>query len=100
MSFYRPTYISKNETGLVEGRQNFILPDDAYPVLQNAVVWRETIQRKAGFSLLGQLRRVLTTQSLGNTIATGVQFNLFTQINLSGTVTGATNANPGEITTG
>lgn len=69
MAGYQPTYIRGMETGLVQSRQEFILPDDAYPVLENAFVWRERIKRKKGFQLLGRLRRVLTSQSLGVTIA-------------------------------
>lgn len=99
MAGYSPLKITGNSTGLVQERENFLLPDDAYPVLQNAYVWRERILRKRGFRLLGRLQRNLTTQSLGNTIATGVQFNLFTQINLSGSITNITQANPGSVTT-
>lgn len=65
MSFYNPTYIKKYETGLVESRQNFILPDDAYPILENAFVWRERIKRKPGYQLLGRLKRTFTAQALG-----------------------------------
>ena len=86
-------------TGLVQQREEFLLPDDAYPKLRNAYVWRERIKRKKGCLLLGRLQRNLVTQSLGDTIATGVQFNLFTQINLSGTITAITQANPGAVTT-
>lgn len=86
-------------SGLVQQREEFLLPDDAYPKLRNAYVWRERIKRKEGCLLLGRLQRNLTTQSLGNTIATGVAFNLFTQINRSGSITGITQANPGQVTT-
>ena len=99
MAGYSPLKITGMTTGLVQQREEFLLPDDAYPKLRNSYVWRERIKRKKGCLLLGRLRRNLVTQSLGDTIATGVQFNLFTQINLSGTITGITQANPGEVTT-
>lgn len=63
---YTPTYIRKYETGLVENRENFLIPDDAYPILLNAFIFRERILRKSGQILLGRLRRVLTGQALGN----------------------------------
>lgn len=63
---YSPVYIKQMEKGLVQSRQEFILPNDAYPKLENAFVWRERIKRKQGWSLLGQLSRVTTNQSIGN----------------------------------
>jgi hypothetical protein len=56
---YAPLKITGNSTGLVKNREEFILPDDAYPILQNAYVWRERILRKKGYALLGRLQRVL-----------------------------------------
>lgn len=99
MAGYSPLKIVGNSTGLVQNREEFLLPDDAYPTLQNAYVWRERIKRKKGYKLLGRLRRNLVTQSLGDTIATGVQFNLFTQINLTGSISAITQASPGQVTT-
>lgn len=99
MSGYQPLKITGNSTGLVQNREEFLLPDDAYPTLQNAYVWRERIKRKKGYQLLGRLQRNLTDQSLGNTIATGVQFNLFTQISFTGSISNITQADPGEVTT-
>lgn len=68
---FKPLYISKPETGLVKQRPEFLLPDDAYPILENAYVWREKILRKRGTELLGRLRRLLTSQNLGNTDGSG-----------------------------
>lgn len=68
---YQPLYIRGNQVGLVQERQEFLLPDDAYPVLENAYVWREQLRRKQAYELLGRLRRVLTGQSLGTTSGSG-----------------------------
>lgn len=71
MPGYAPLYIKANETGLVQSRIEFLLPDDAYPTLENAFVWRERIKRKQGAQLLGRLRRLLVAQPLGNTDGAG-----------------------------
>ncbi len=63
---YEPLYIKKMETGLVQNRQNFLLPNDAYPVLNNAYVWRERILRKPGCEFLGRLARCFTDIAFGN----------------------------------
>ena len=71
MSGYSPLKITGNASGLVEQRENFLLPDDAYPILQNAYVWRERIKRKQGFQLLGRLQRNIgTTDGAGNATIT------------------------------
>ena len=79
MSF-TPLYIKAFETGLVESRQNFILPDDAYPKLENAYVWRERIKRKQGYELLGRLRRTFDDLSLGNSGASPWTFNIYSTV--------------------
>lgn len=71
MAGYQPLYIQGNKTGLVQEREEFILPTDAYPILENAFVWRERIKRKQAYELLGRLRRVLTGQALENTDGSG-----------------------------
>ena len=58
MAGYTPLKITGMSTGLVQSRENFLLPDDAYPILENAYVWRERIKRKKGYQLLGRLQRV------------------------------------------
>ena len=57
MAGYSPLKITGNATGLVQEREEFLLPDDAYPTLQNAYIFRERILRKRGFSLLGRLQK-------------------------------------------
>lgn len=80
---YTPLKIAGNSTGLVKYREEFLLPDDAYPVLENAFVWRERIKRKQGYELLGRLQRNMTAQVLGNTVASQTSYtftNLFASI--------------------
>lgn len=67
MAGYKPLKIIGPQAGLIQERENFLLPNDGYPVLQNAYVWRERILRKKGYRLLGRLQRNIgTTDGLGN----------------------------------
>lgn len=106
MGAYSPLKITGMKGGLVQSREEFILPDDAYPTLENAYVWRERIRRKDGYLLLGRLQRTLTTASIGNISAAGagpVTVNIFTQLNAAGLINGAKEVNaeliPGTSTT-
>lgn len=70
MAGYQPLKVAGMETGLVQSRENFLLPADAYPVIENAFVWRERIKRKQGFQYLGRLQRNFTgLTGLGNSTA-------------------------------
>lgn len=77
---YSPLKIVGNSTGLVQSREEFLLPDDAYPFLENAYVWRERILRKKGYELLGRLRRVFTATSIGLSGPSPWTFNLFATV--------------------
>lgn len=71
MAGYKPLKITGNQTGLVQEREEFLLPNDAYPTLQNAYVWREKIKRKLGYQFLGRLQRTLINFNPGSTSAGG-----------------------------
>jgi len=86
MAGYKPLRIAGNSTGLVQEREEFLLPDDAYPTLQNAYVWRERILRKKGYELLGRLQRNFLNQSIGNFSAAGAgtfTFDLFALLGIT-----------------
>ena len=86
MTAYTPLFVAGNSTGLVQDREQMILPSDAYPTLENAFVWRERIKRKQAFQLLGRLRRVLTAQAIGNADGAGnFTGNLFVILSLEAT---------------
>jgi hypothetical protein len=123
MAGYQPLYVKSYETGLVQNREEFILPEDAYPVLENAYVWRERIKRKKGYQILGQLTRQFQNVSLGNSGASTWSFNIYSTImppivpepnaqivpgsvtiylnptTISGSITGYTNASDCEVFT-
>lgn len=81
MAGYAPLKITGMTTGLVQEREEFLLPDDAYPTLQNAYVWRERIKRKQGCQLLGRLQRNFVASSLGvSPAALTWSFNFYTTV--------------------
>lgn len=100
MAGYSPLYIRGNTTGLVQSRVNSILPNDAYPVLTNAYVFRETIRRKQGYQLLGRLRRIFTNFLFFIGLPPGLTFFGVTNILVNNLgITGQPNATiqPGSI---
>lgn len=98
MGAYKPLYIAGPETGLVQERQEFLLPNDAYPILENAFIWRERIKRKEGFKLLGRLRRTFTTASLGNSGASPWTINtIYSTLVPPITVTSTAQIEPGSV---
>jgi len=86
MTQYQPHYISAfdDNSGWQTYDDAFQLPEKAFPILENAYVWRNKVQKRNGFTSLGRLRRVLTTQSLGLTGASPWSFNIYTLLGLTG----------------
>ncbi len=78
MTGYSPIKIAGFESGLIQDREEFLLPNDAFPTLYNSYIFRERIRRKLGSSLIGRLRRNFMNISLGPTGTSPWTFNLFT----------------------
>jgi hypothetical protein len=99
VSGYKPLKITGNSTGLVQQREEFLLPNDAYPTLLNAYCWRERILRKKGYELLGRLQRNFTTLNFLPTNAAVNSTVVFNALTITGFIVAANNANPGQVTT-
>ncbi len=87
---YKPHYIAsfEEDSGLHTYYEPFLAPEKAFPVLEDAYCFRGTVLRRQGFKLLGRLRRVLTTESLGNIQVAGAgiwSVPLFTNLGLDAT---------------
>lgn len=82
---YAPLKIAGFESGLIQEREDYLLPNDGFPNLFNAYVWRNKIVKKRGSESLGRFRRLFTNETLPSTLqASPWSFNLFTELSLSG----------------
>lgn len=63
----KPLFIGPYEVGVQQNLKPFMLPESAFPQLENALVFRGRVQRKNGYSLLGRLR----LQARGRNTAAG-----------------------------
>jgi hypothetical protein len=62
----QPYLIAGSDQGLETDKKSFLLPDKAFPVLENAYVRRDRVVKREGNKLVGRLRRTLTSQSQAN----------------------------------
>ncbi len=69
---YKPFYVSsfENESGLDQSRESFLIPEKAFPELEDAYAWRGRIKRRLGFELLGRLCRSVTALAMDATDGT------------------------------
>lgn len=65
---YQPHYIAQYDenSGLNTYYEPFILPEKAFPVLEDAICFRGRVKKREGFRLLGRLRRKITHIKLTN----------------------------------
>lgn len=92
---YKPLYIADMQSGLIRNKESYLIPQDAFPEITNAYLFRGRIKRRLGFEFLGRLQRNLEDDSLGNTGASPWSFNIYTLL----TITGEPNAEivPGTV---
>lgn len=79
--------IADFQTGYETDVPPFKVSNDAFPVLNNAYVWRKRVKKKRGTKLLGRLRRDLTSQSgAAYTSIVGTNtINIISSLGLNGT---------------
>lgn len=70
---YEPHYIAsfEEDSGLFTYVEPFLLPEKAFPILEDAYCWRGRVKKREGFVLLGRLRRTSGTLVLANTTGAG-----------------------------
>lgn len=84
---FQPQLITGYQAGLQKNKKPFLLIDSAFQTLENAYCWRERIKKRDGIKLVGRLRRLLTSQSLGNTVGAQTTYNfanIFTTLGITG----------------
>lgn len=80
---YTPYYIAdyEDDSGLDQYHEPFLIPDKAFPTLEDSFIWRGKVLKRRSVSNLGRLRRVLSSASMGNIVSAGSGtqvFNIFT----------------------
>lgn len=89
---YQPFLIANMRTGLEKDMEPWLIPEDAFPVLEDAYMFRGRVKRKVGYQDLGRLKRDLIDQNLGNADGAGFAANIFSILSLEGALV------PGSLT--
>lgn len=64
---YQPFLIANTRVGLERDLEPWLIPQDAYPELEDCYIWRGRIKKKQGYVLLGRLvRKIGKTDAGGN----------------------------------
>lgn len=85
---YKPTYITDLKSGLVRDKESYLIPQDAFPEMTDAYIWRGRIVRREGYETLARFQRNLKGIVDDGTYATinGTNiYNIFTHIGLAAT---------------
>lgn len=76
----QPIFIAGYSSGLEQDKKPFLLPDQAFPRLENAYVWRNRVKKREGLELVGRLRQAFVDSPLGNATAGTWNFTLWTTL--------------------
>lgn len=107
MAKLQPFLIAGSDAGLETDKKSFLLPEKAFPTLENAYVWRDRVKKREGLKFIGRLRRVIATatSSVNTTASATIDFNNVLSFfdtatpGVSGRISAITQANPGSVTT-
>lgn len=83
---YQPHYIASfdQDSGLNTYYEPFLIPEKAFPKLEDCFCFRGRVKRRLGLTLLGRLRRVFTTFTMTDIDSTTTSINLFTELGITG----------------
>lgn len=74
MSMAQPFLIAPLRIGLERDIEPWLLPNDAFPTLEDAYMFRGRVKRRRGFNLLGRLQVAITTPVILSTQANGAAY--------------------------
>jgi len=70
----QPFLIANTRVGLEKDMEPWLLPNDAYPNLEDSYLWRGRVKKRLCYNLLGRLKRSIgTTDGAGNLALTNLQ---------------------------
>ena len=92
----QPILIAGELSGLTNNVKPWLVPDKAFSRLYNAYIFRDRVLKRECLRLIGRLQRVFTAFNYFLTGASPWSFNIKS---VSGYVSTADNANPGQVTT-
>lgn len=78
----QPLFIGPINLGVQQNLKPFMIPEDAFVDMLNAYVFRGRVEKKAGYQLLGRLRRGFTAVSIGNFSSASSVYDLKTLLGI------------------
>jgi len=66
----QPFLIADTKIGIERDLEPWLLPNDAYPDLQDCYIWRGGVHKRQGYQFLGRLQRIVAPISMGASTVT------------------------------